>query len=203
MHDITEDKNRGEVWVAMADHFLDTETRHDLPLTALRCLEAGLSTAEARDVWRFEVTPAVGFNLLDVAGEWAGWDRDWLVGEIQRRRGRQGILWRFPWSLLGKRDLGIPGLGSTLDSIERFMKFLGASADSAKQERAARDLASLARHYFDFCPDNYADVGRDEFQRLQALYPEPFKRCMAPALFPGEAAPATGRVEAALREGAT
>jgi hypothetical protein len=51
--------------------------RQDLPLTALCCVEAGLSAAQARQVWQFEVSPAVGFNLLSVAGEWAYWDEDW------------------------------------------------------------------------------------------------------------------------------
>src|SRR5215831_10625735 len=46
-------------WEAMANQFAGTETRHDIPLTALRCLEAGLSVAEARDVWCFEVSPVI------------------------------------------------------------------------------------------------------------------------------------------------
>ena len=74
------------VWLAMADHFLDTETRHDIPLTALLCVEAGWSCERARDAWRHEVSPAVAFNLWSVAGEWAGWDREWLVARIERLR---------------------------------------------------------------------------------------------------------------------
>jgi hypothetical protein len=53
MHDITVDPKRIEVWVAMADHFLDTETRHDIPLTAMRCIDAGMTFSEARRVWRY------------------------------------------------------------------------------------------------------------------------------------------------------
>lgn len=58
MFGVHEDPQRVDVWVAMADHFLDTETRHELPRTALACLEAGLSAAEARDVWYYEVSRA-------------------------------------------------------------------------------------------------------------------------------------------------
>jgi hypothetical protein len=81
-----EDPRRIEVWLAMADHFLDTETRHDIPLTAMRCVEAGLSVAEARDVWRYEVSPAVWPNGWSVAGEWDFWEREWLLGTIQEVR---------------------------------------------------------------------------------------------------------------------
>ncbi len=77
-------KTREDVWEAFADQFLDTETRTWIPRAALTAVEAGFSRAEAYDVWRFEVTPAVSANLLDLAGEWAGWPRDWLVKQIWR-----------------------------------------------------------------------------------------------------------------------
>src|SRR5262245_40531383 len=86
MLEITEDPRRVAVWTAMADHFLDTETRHSVPFTALRCLEAGLTSEEACDVWRYEVTPVVGMNLWSVAGVWDGWDEAWLIEQIRRAR---------------------------------------------------------------------------------------------------------------------
>ena len=76
MIETSEKPSRIDVWVAMADHFLDTETRHDIPFAALRCVEAGLSSVEARSVWQHEVEPAVRFNVWDVAGEWACWDKE-------------------------------------------------------------------------------------------------------------------------------
>lgn len=85
-----EDAALRRVWVAFADQFLDTETRHDLPLAALAAVEAGLSVDEALDVWRFEVFPVVGANLLSIAGEWAGWDEAWLAAEIREVRRRAG-----------------------------------------------------------------------------------------------------------------
>src|SRR5688500_807381 len=96
MREIAEDARRIEAWVAMAEHFLDTETRQEIPMTAPRCVQAGLSTEQARLVWQYEVSPAVAFNVWDIAGEWAGWDRDWLVDRIirlrRRRLGRPGPL---------------------------------------------------------------------------------------------------------------
>jgi GNAT superfamily N-acetyltransferase len=75
-----------DVWMAMAEHFLDTETRHELPHTAFCCLRAGYTLEEARAIWTLEVWPALGFNLRYVAGEWAGWDRDWLIERIGKPR---------------------------------------------------------------------------------------------------------------------
>lgn len=78
--------SREDVWEALADQFLDTETRTWVPRTARMCLEAGLDPAAAFEVWAYEVTPAVFFNLCLVAGEWAGWDREWLCARIERCR---------------------------------------------------------------------------------------------------------------------
>ena len=182
----------------MADHFLDTETRHDIPLTALRCVQAGLSTAEAGEVWRYEVSPAVGFNVWDVAGEWAAWDRDWLVERIERLRRA--------WS-------SRPGTGRWLryrirvhlmhgvwQSIERCLAALLEISSSVDREQMARDLAFLAHHYFDFCPRELASLQDAERARIRRLYPEPFQHMMAPALVRGEAILADQRVRAALQQ---
>jgi predicted metal-dependent HD superfamily phosphohydrolase len=85
-----DDSERIAIWESMADHFLDSDMRGEVPRTALTCLRAGLSAEEARDIWRHEVTPALCFNLYLVAGEWGAWDRDWLLQRIakKRRRGR-------------------------------------------------------------------------------------------------------------------
>ena len=32
-----------------------------------------------------EVGPVLAFNLYDIAGEWAGFDENWLVDKIQKR----------------------------------------------------------------------------------------------------------------------
>jgi predicted metal-dependent HD superfamily phosphohydrolase len=85
-----DNSERIATWESMADHFLDSDMRGEVPRTALTCLRAGLSVEEARDIWRHDVTPALCFNLYLVAGEWGAWDRDWLLQRIaqKRRRGR-------------------------------------------------------------------------------------------------------------------
>jgi len=61
------DAARRAVWIAFADHFLDTETRQELPWAALAAVEAGHSVEQARGIWSVEVRP-VGRILEAVEG---------------------------------------------------------------------------------------------------------------------------------------
>lgn len=193
---IAEDERRVAVWVAMADHFLDTETRHDIPLTAMSCVRAGLSTRDARYVWQYEVSRAVGFNVWDMAGEWAAWDRDWLVARIERLRKRwDNRSGTFRWL---RYRIRVHLMHDVWLSIERCMDALLALSVSEEREHMARDLAFLGGHYFDFCPKPFSAVTPDERARICRLYPEPFVRLMSPATFRGEALDADRRVRTAL-----
>jgi len=198
MLEIVEDRSPIEVWVAMANHFLDTETRQDIPLTAMRCVEAALSPMEARHVWQHEVSPAVGFNLWVVAGEWAYWDRDWLVERIERHRRSWRQRTRFvKW--LGD-CMRIDPARCVCTSIERTMDFLAAVPDAGDREQACRRLAFLAQHYFDFCPADLATVDPSEAEKIRSLYPEPFVYTMEPVLSAAEARLADARVRAAFEK---
>ena len=200
MLEIACDPRRIEVWVSMADHFLDTETRQDIPLTAMHCIAADLSIAEARDVWRYEVSPAVGLNLWSVAGEWIGWDRDWLIGRIDLLRKRWS---NRPGTLRWLRyRIRVHLNHAVWRSIERCMEALLQIESRALRERMSGDLASLARHYFDFCPDDYSILEGGARARLRSLYPEPFLHVVAPATLPGELWIAARRVRIALESGA-
>lgn len=193
------DPRRIAVWRAMADHFLDTETRHEIPMTAFYCVQAGLTREQASEVWRYEVSPAVAFNLRDVAGEWAGWDAEWLVERIERLRSR----WHHrPGTLRALRyRLRTSCLHGVWVSIERCMESLSALDCPVERRRRAEDLAFLARHYFDFGPDALAARPSADRQRIRSLYPEPFQRTLGPALVPGEEAAADARARSALDQG--
>src|SRR5262249_45076671 len=187
-----EDPRRIAVWVAMAEQFLDTESRQDIPLTAMRCVEAGLSVAETRHVWRYEVSPAVWWNVWSVAGEWDFWDSEWLGARI--RDGRSNWSNRVDplrWLFYRARVHFMHGNGV---AIERCVAALLAATPD-ERESMSRDMAALARHYFDFCPDNLAEQAREQ---LHALYPEPFRYIMAPATLSCERASTDRRVRAAL-----
>src|SRR5262249_41356948 len=46
------------------------------------------SLEELQHILDIEVTPALQGNLLDIAGEWAGFDDAWVVREIQQGLGK-------------------------------------------------------------------------------------------------------------------
>lgn len=141
------DDARRKVWIAFAEHFLDTETRWLLPRSALAAVEGGFSVEEAREIWRYEVTPVVGPNLWDVAGEWAAWYSGWLVEEVsrvaRRRRRPPGLLSRLRYRLT------VAFLDRYWGAIERLMRSLLA-VEPAARRAVAEDLTVLASHYFDF-----------------------------------------------------
>ncbi|WP_071883128.1 DUF7079 family protein [Hymenobacter swuensis] len=77
-------ERRWPVWVALADLYLDTELQEqDFKRIAAVCAESGFSWAEIRLINYNEVAPALWFNVQDIAGEWAGWNEQWLITHIQ------------------------------------------------------------------------------------------------------------------------
>ncbi|MCW5891107.1 MAG: hypothetical protein KIT14_11230 [bacterium] len=96
---------RRAVWEALADLFLDTETRWQLPAIAAVLVESGYAPEELERIWRRELLPELGGNVLQAAGEWAALALDedrlavraaghtslgerlvaWLAGRVLRR----------------------------------------------------------------------------------------------------------------------
>ena len=75
---------RRPVWEALSKMFLDTELQeHDYKFIAKRVLESSLSPKEVSVALWSEVFPALASNLQSVAGEWSGFDSEWLVKRIQ------------------------------------------------------------------------------------------------------------------------
>jgi hypothetical protein len=193
------DAARRAVWIAFADHFLDTETRHRLPWAALAAVEAGYSVGEAGDIWVHEIWPAVGGNLLCVAGEWALWDEDWLVGRILEvtvglRRPRLTVSYLSHW-------IGLHCHDPSWVAIEAIMRALFALEPSARRALAS-DLDALARHYFDCVPPDLALHTPGRRDHLRRLYTDVFLPAFRPTVVrrAGEsAAKFAARVEEALR----
>lgn len=79
------------LWSALADHFLDTETRHWLPRTARVAIESGLDWPGVERELRCRVGPVAAPNLLDIAGEWAGFPEDWLFARIRDSQGETEV----------------------------------------------------------------------------------------------------------------
>lgn len=74
------------VWVAFSELFLDTELRKfDYDYIAGILAASPYSEDKLEEILRFEVTPVLKWNLMSVAGEWAGFDEDWLREKIAPR----------------------------------------------------------------------------------------------------------------------
>ncbi len=74
---------RRPIWVALSDFYLDNELQDSaLRHITFKILESPYTLEEVRQINQDEVFPVLYPNLLSVAGEWAGFDQDWLTEEI-------------------------------------------------------------------------------------------------------------------------
>lgn len=78
-------KLRKPVWIALAELYLDTDSSLSYEYVVKVCAASKYTTDELEAILRNEVAPAVSGNLLSVAGEWSGFDENWLVKEIRKR----------------------------------------------------------------------------------------------------------------------
>jgi len=76
---------RREVWIAQSDLFLDTDVRLSFAYVARVCAASEFDRDQLESIFRDEVAPIVESNLLDIAGDWAGFPEDWLVSSIVAR----------------------------------------------------------------------------------------------------------------------
>lgn len=76
---------RRAVWIAQADLFLDTDVRLWFAYIARVTAASKYTLEELEAICRDEVAPIVESNLLDIAGEWAGFPDEWLVNSIVSR----------------------------------------------------------------------------------------------------------------------
>ncbi|QDU83775.1 hypothetical protein Pla163_08760 [Planctomycetes bacterium Pla163] len=74
--------NRRPVWTALATLFLDDDPRATLASRARTLAASPYSLDELEQVFKDEVLPVCGANLASPAGEWAGFDADWLEARI-------------------------------------------------------------------------------------------------------------------------
>lgn len=80
---------RMPLWCALSELLLDTQMqRQDYEAIARAAREGGFSTDQVRDIFEREVFPALAFNLMQVAGEWAGFDADVVRERILLTLGR-------------------------------------------------------------------------------------------------------------------
>lgn len=77
-------EKRTAVWVALSDLFLDTDVSLSYDYIARVCAESSFTLEELKEILKSEVAPVCSTNLLDVAGEWAGFNEEWLESNIKK-----------------------------------------------------------------------------------------------------------------------
>lgn len=83
---------RRPVWEALSDLFLDTDTSLSRQWRAEQLAASPYAIEHLEFVLVNEVYPVCKYNLWSVAGEWAGFDPDWLEARILARLNSR---WRF------------------------------------------------------------------------------------------------------------
>ncbi|MCW5552435.1 MAG: hypothetical protein KIS67_09730 [Verrucomicrobiae bacterium] len=87
-------EHRRPVWEALSDLFLDTD------ISLARSWRVGILAAspysieELHEILVDEVYPVCRSNLFSIAGEWAGFDPEWLENSILRRLRSPFHRWR-------------------------------------------------------------------------------------------------------------
>ena len=128
------------LWLALSDLFLDTETRWSLPRIAGIAVKRGFTWPQVKFALEKEVAPVVGPNLLSVAGEWAGFEEDWLFKNIRSSKNsliKQGAA--KIWSYISREQL------QALEKLYQYLDDWEASdADELQNEiRLLSDLLHL------------------------------------------------------------
>jgi hypothetical protein len=79
-------EHRRPVWLALSDLFLDTELQPDHLAHIARILaRSPYSLPELESILYDEVYPVCIVNLQTVAGEWDGFDEEWLEESILKK----------------------------------------------------------------------------------------------------------------------
>jgi len=89
MYSSTEIAERKAVWSAFSDLFLDTDVTLNYHYIIRVCGASKLTMEELEYILKYEVAPVALPNLYCVAGEWAGFDEEWLITEICKLEKRE------------------------------------------------------------------------------------------------------------------
>lgn len=83
--------DRPLIWKALSEMYLDTElTQSDYDHIATKLSQTGCGLVEAQSIDYYEVAPAVGFNLMSMAGVWSAFDTNWLNNRCQKNLQSKG-----------------------------------------------------------------------------------------------------------------
>lgn len=81
----TDIRDRRPVWEALSTLFLDTDVSLLREYRVSKLSESPYSIKEIENILIYEVYPICRGNLFQIAGEWAGFDINWLERKIRNR----------------------------------------------------------------------------------------------------------------------
>jgi hypothetical protein len=100
--DETEAASRRPVWEALSTLFLDTDISLLREYRVRTLASSPYSLDEIEEILKHEVFPVCRWNLVSIAGEWAGFDLDSLERQILKPRSR---LWSLgSWQVVRSKE---------------------------------------------------------------------------------------------------
>ena len=86
-------EERKPVWSALSEFYLDTELQEsDYCHIAATIIDSPYSIDEVKKINKYEVFPVLQPNLLSIAGEWAGFDEEWLTKLITDSLSKRNVI---------------------------------------------------------------------------------------------------------------
>ncbi|WP_299283336.1 hypothetical protein [uncultured Tateyamaria sp.] len=95
---------REQVWMAMAEMFLDSDFAYMLDAPARVLAASPFDLEELDHILLHEVYPVCGWNLYAPAGVWTGFDEEDVVTKISAYRARRKPLLRL-WTPMRRRNM--------------------------------------------------------------------------------------------------
>ena len=84
---------RKPIWKALSELYLDSELQEcDFLHIAFKIIESPYSLCEVKEINKYEVFPVLRSNLTSIAGEWKGFDEEWLAGCITNSMSKKNTI---------------------------------------------------------------------------------------------------------------
>ncbi|MGB3150415.1 MAG: hypothetical protein WBB27_07095 [Maribacter sp.] len=93
MNEVLNIEERKPIWIALSDFYLDTELQEaTFRYIATKIAESPYSFKKVKEIDKYEIFPVLKNNLLSVAGEWAGFEEEWLVNRIKESLSKRNTI---------------------------------------------------------------------------------------------------------------
>ncbi|WP_235296562.1 DUF7079 family protein [Portibacter marinus] len=92
---------RKNLWIALSELYVDNEIQEYDLQQIVKAIDKGQFTLkEAKRINREEVFSVLKYNLMGIAGNWTGFDPEWLIGRITHYLEWKVLFLNWPNSIL-------------------------------------------------------------------------------------------------------